>query len=63
MEVTVSIDKKAEKKAKKKKILVLMRVEPETFRMSGEDHNHYTTVTCLLKWSKVIFMFFPYACH
>ena len=61
MEVTVSIDKKAEKKAKK--ILVLMRLEPGTFRMSGEDHNHYTMVTHILKRSKVIFMFFPYACH
>ena len=58
-------DKRPIKGRKKieKNIMVLPGIEPETCRMTGLSCNHYTTALNIQKGSKVIFMFYPNACH
>ena len=58
-------DKRPKKRPKKvkKNIMVIPGFEPGTLGMQGPNLNHYTTEPYIELESKVIFMFFPNACH
>ena len=62
---TLEAEKRPKKRPKKveKNIMDLLGFEPGTICMVGVNPNHYTTVLYIEKGSKVIFMFFPNACH